>query len=92
MQGQPQPDVHSKPSTVKCLLLSIANWAGYLKTIALDRGYKWTGCVQVGLSSTSVETGDNCRISLMYIKNIPIKRKFAQKSDAESFLCNSILQ
>ena len=41
---------------------------------------------------TKFETGDNCRISSMYIKNIPIKRKFANKSDAESFLCNCILQ
>ena len=28
---------------------------------------------------TKFETGDNCRISSTYIKNIPIKRKFAKK-------------
>ena len=31
------------------------------------------------------ETGGNCRMSSMYIKNIPIERKFARKSDAERF-------
>ena len=41
---------------------------------------------------TKFETGDNFRISPMYIKNIPIKRKFAKKSEAESFLCDCILQ
>ena len=56
----------------------------------------WFGClcmlIWVLYGQTKFETGDNCRISSMYIKNIPIKRKFAKKSEADSFLYNCILQ
>ena len=64
------------------------------ETLITSLGNEKSLCMLIWVlyGQTKFETGDNCRISSMYIKNIPIKRKFAKKSEAEGFLCNCILQ